>query len=208
MRREYNLRSLLPSGYRQLEYIYTPLNNSYTGPQYIDTSYIPSITTELELDYQDDSNMVGTNYMGVRSPNLAILTYGSARKIGAMVNGVSNIQAINWDKYRHYYKLNRYGFWVDGVKKTSINGSAFTTTKTVWIFQAHNNLGSMATDTYSKGYLYAAKIIDNGTVVRYYVPALRLLDSKPGLYDLCGSICPLTGTPFYINAGTGEFLYA
>lgn len=33
-------------------------------------------------------------------------------------------------------------------------------------------------------------------------------NSKPGLYDLLGSICPITGTPFYVNNGSGEFLYA
>lgn len=38
------------------------------------------------------------------------------------------------------------------------------------------------------------------------VPCYRRSDSKPGMYDLCGSICPLTNSPFYINAGSGEFL--
>ena len=39
-----------------------------------------------------------------------------------------------------------------------------------------------------------------------FVPCIRKSDNKPGLYDLCGSICPLTGNSFYINAGTGEFV--
>lgn len=49
-------------------------------------------------------------------------------------------------------------------------------------------------------------IHDNGTVIRDFVPKVRN-DGKPGMYDLCGSICPLTGTPFYINAGLHEFSY-
>ena len=48
----------------------------------------------------------------------------------------------------------------------------------------------------------------NGSLVRSLVPCIRLPDYKPGMYDACGSICPLTGTPFYINSGTGaDFKY-
>ncbi len=45
-----------------------------------------------------------------------------------------------------------------------------------------------------------------GTILRNYVPCTRKIDSKPGMYDLCGSICPLTETPFYVSAGVGEFI--
>lgn len=37
------------------------------------------------------------------------------------------------------------------------------------------------------------------------IPCYRKSDGVIGMYDLCGSICTLTGTPFYINAGTGTF---
>lgn len=45
-----------------------------------------------------------------------------------------------------------------------------------------------------------------GTPLRNLISCVRKSDGKPGMYDLCRSICPLTGTPFYINAGTGEFV--
>ena len=38
--------------------------------------------------------------------------------------------------------------------------------------------------------------------VRDLVPCYREIDGLFGFYDLCGSICPLTGTPLYINANT------
>lgn len=38
-------------------------------------------------------------------------------------------------------------------------------------------------------------------LVREFIPALRVSDSKPGLYDTVNSV-------FYTNAGSGEFLYA
>lgn len=46
---------------------------------------------------------------------------------------------------------------------------------------------------------------DGNKIMRDYVPCYRKSDGVIGIYDLCGSICPLTGTPFYINAGTGTF---
>lgn len=41
---------------------------------------------------------------------------------------------------------------------------------------------------------------DSGTVLGEYIPALRIADSKPGMYDLA------TGK-FFVNQGTGEFTY-
>lgn len=70
-------------------------------------------------------------------------------------------------------------------------------------------LHSWYDDTNNKGILYSLKIYDSTeTLVRDFIPVVRNSDGKPGLYDLCGSICPLTNTQFYINAGTGEFTYA
>ena len=51
-----------------------------------------------------------------------------------------------------------------------------------------------------KGKLYAISLTVSG-VTYTYTPALRTADSKPGLLDKVNNV-------FYINAGTGEFLYA
>jgi len=53
---------------------------------------------------------------------------------------------------------------------------------------------------------FLAKFYDGNVLMRHFVPCVRESDGKPGMYDLCGSICPLTDSPFYTNAGTGEFL--
>jgi len=45
-----------------------------------------------------------------------------------------------------------------------------------------------------------ANIYIDGTCYAF-IPALRIADIKPGLYDLVNN-------QFYTNAGTGEFLYA
>lgn len=52
-----------------------------------------------------------------------------------------------------------------------------------------------------------AELYENDNMIRKMVPCKRNSDSAIGMFDLCGSICPLTGTPFYTNAGTGSFTY-
>ena len=53
--------------------------------------------------------------------------------------------------------------------------------------------------------LKSFKAYNNNQTARLFIPCFRRSDNVIGLYDLCGSICPLTGTPFYINSGTGAF---
>lgn len=52
------------------------------------------------------------------------------------------------------------------------------------------------------GSVYFFKAWRAGDLLRDMIPVVRIADSKPGMYDLCGSICSLTDTPFYINSGT------
>lgn len=50
------------------------------------------------------------------------------------------------------------------------------------------------------GKVYSCKVSKDGVQLADYVPCYRKADSKPGMYDL------VTGN-FYVNQGTGEFLY-
>lgn len=69
---------------------------------------------------------------------------------------------------------------------------------TLQIYNDYRHLGSFG----SFG-LYSATIRNGGEPVRNYTPAVRVSDNAVGLYDLCGSTCRLTGTPFYVNANNG-----
>ena len=44
-----------------------------------------------------------------------------------------------------------------------------------------------------------------GKLVMDLVPCYRKTDNVIGMYDLCGNVCPLTDTAFFINAGSGTF---
>jgi hypothetical protein len=51
-----------------------------------------------------------------------------------------------------------------------------------------------------KGLLYKCEIFKNDILVHNLIPALRIADSKPGMYDLVSG-------QFFVNQGTGEFTY-
>ena len=49
-------------------------------------------------------------------------------------------------------------------------------------------------------------LTDAAETTRDLVPCYRKSDNVVGMYDLAGSICPLTDSPFYTNAGSSSFL--
>jgi hypothetical protein len=62
-------------------------------------------------------------------------------------------------------------------------------------------MGYNSTNNYkSKGLLYKCEIFKNDILVQNLIPALRIADSKPGMYDLVSG-------QFFVNQGTGEFTY-
>jgi len=48
--------------------------------------------------------------------------------------------------------------------------------------------------------IYSLDIIEDNILKRALRPCLRISDKKPGMYDLANDI-------FYINQGSGEFVY-
>ena len=48
--------------------------------------------------------------------------------------------------------------------------------------------------------LYSCKLYDGSTLIRDFIPAVRLSDGEAGLYDVVNDV-------FYTNAGTGKFTY-
>lgn len=79
----------------------------------------------------------------------------------------------------------------------------YTTGKNYGIFGRISNTGIIQSRP-CRFFLFQMEL--NNNKVRDFIPCIRKSDNKPGMYDLCKSICPLTGTPFYINAGTSEFV--
>lgn len=195
MRRDYNKSSggILPPGYAECEYLESK------GSQWINVGLTTSsdwntyeFVGEFARSGEPAGAAFGTHYWGMGSSGTTWWDFGG------------NIELYRTYKLRMFKQIKSYmeaylddEFKIRSTSRDWIN-SYFNTP--LHIFRLTNgNIG--------KWRCYSGNYIINSEIKRNFKPCIRLSDSKPGLYDLCGSICPLTGTPFYVNAGTGEFLY-
>lgn len=198
----------LPFGYEAVEYLES------TGTQYIDTNYAFQDDFTWEIDFEGMPS--NTTLFGGRTVN--IRTAVLFRQVGTR-NLYINIAQYNanttpfyfsvFDFRRHKIKAhtiqNVMSSWLDGIlvhDNISFTGNYISgVTQTIFADNIENTVSEF---TSSK--VFAMTMWQGGNTVRNFIPCIRKSESKPGLYDLCRSICPLTGTPFYINAGTGEFV--
>lgn len=204
MKREHNTDIELPSGYKRIEYIES------TGTQYIDTGYMVDNDSVKLTEVLHDAVMVKSSTNGANGKDLNGFFFWGMQSNGcpyAYCGSSTYKHGIATNNERHIYELS-------GVEKT------FSIDDNVVYRFANNTLtrGSniylCAVSGYSDGNYYMKEktfeliILKDGEIVYHGIPALRLSDNKPGLYDVCETVCPLTNTPFYVNKGTGEFLYA
>lgn len=184
----------LPDGFIELEY----LENS--GTQYIN---LP-ITWNEVMDFIVEAQVTSLN-----SPNRAVLGsstsasptacwgyYSGSIREWQWSTGVSPLKRITANiQLSHNQAGNVQG--ADGNIyihetgediKTALN--TFAPVNSVVLFRS-------GTDRYSLGRIFSLSF-NNGD--KNYIPALRVSDSKPGMYDLISG-------QFFTNQGTGEFTY-
>ena len=200
-------RSRLPEGYREVDYLES------TGHQWIDTRVIPSyaigddVYSQIEFQCLDLSRQqrISGVYNGFQPYfNQFFLNLTPSAILGVQVNtGVwCTYGEADTDWHTAGYDVRTKTANFDGTeyKYPSIWDSAEYSLP-LYLFARNNK---RVTDLPFTGRIRAFTYTD----IRSYIPCVRISDSKPGMYDLCGSICPLTGTPFYINAGAGaDFLW-
>lgn len=194
----------LPSGYTQIDYI------EGKGTQWINTGFCATggCITDFEFtptNYNDNvtvgsHNPSGNSGNGYNRNQVAFSSSSKVTFAKCSTYGKINFNSQLGTKYHVVFNTigqNRIG---------SINGATLVNqTSGTGVLAPVNNitfLHSWYDGSNNKGKLHSLKIYDSsGTLVRDFIPVVRDLDSKPGLYDLVG------GT-FYTNAGTGEFTYA
>ena len=211
MRREHNINDL----YEPLQYI-----QSVSG-QYIDTGVQAddSLTMKVKFIVQyASSNYSGVCFAGNNwntNDMIGFTVHNTGRYMKASRAGVPNINIYSYFNAGEECELEllRNNFIVRNLTRATQSNLSFTqnvitgVTRNIWICKGNTNNADMSNFTkfMFESVIFNSEVASNR---RNYVPMLRKLDSKPGLLDLEGSICSLTGTPFYINAGTGEFQYA
>ena len=193
----------LPSGYQEVEYIKTD------GKSWINTGVIGATGISGELEIYTISSADGC-YLGSRddsgSSRFYIPTIYSNRYDFAFGgdNLDGNVRLNEKVNIKTIYNGNTYDCYIDDVPvKTKLSG--FITHYPLFLFSA-NRYGSPNSYAPSETRCYVCILIDeNHSKLRELIPCFRKSDYVIGMYDICGSICPLTNTPFYINAGTGAF---
>lgn len=191
----------LPNTYQRLSYIET------TGTQYIDLGSVP-VKLKVVVDcaptsegYSND-NIIGVSnnsasYYRVQihriTDNYFRMYAGRAGSDGGGVN-MQNAVATNQRVTVTYEQQS-------GLQSLTVNGETVTLTKNTNT-ASHLYLSSYYSSSRSYGEykIYSCKVYKNDELSFNLIPALRLLDNVPGLYD------DASGT-FFTNAGSGEFIY-
>lgn len=187
----------LPFGYEAVEYLESD------GLQHIDACVYINNQSDITIDCCL-SAIGGSQSFGGVNPLMSFTTGGPQSSFGSNRFRYNNIQydmSTGSAFVRSKKRFMGNVVYVDDVIMHTFAESSFSSAYTFILFGRRiNSSGRIEEQSHMK--LWSCKI-DN---IRNFIPCVRKSDDKPGLYDLCKSICPLTGTPFYINAGTGEFV--
>lgn len=191
-----------PPEYQRVEYVVA------NGSQYIDLGFNPTNNLYCEIDAQITAGSVSTQQCLLAAYTTTArfaLKYGStnwAALYGTPVNQEYNTSiATGTLGTRRIYSFKNNTFaWGTEATWTPSTLETFTINQTTTFLANHTN------DGYSRqvtGTIYEAIISDaNANVSFHLVPAYRLADGVIGFYDLEGSICPDTNTPFWISSGS------
>ena len=186
--------SALPPGYAELEYVYADAG------QYIDTGIRPDGESKIVADVTYTGN-TGSN---VWQPLISASNGGNNNIYGVWIWPVSNVSkwSVAYNGVDHYSSCTvvantRYAIEATWGPKSAnrtmkINGTSYTLNKTsdksttavaqTMFLPARNRAGAVAEK--SKFKIYSFSIYKpQTTLVRKYIPAKRLSDEVPGLYD-------------------------
>lgn len=179
----------LPSGYTKLDYIES------SGAQYINTGFKPNQNTRCVIDIENLSSAQASFFGARASQTAASFTYFSLTATTGRSDYGSSKQSMSF--------TNTVGRYTVDQNKNVCTANGVTATGTANTFQLTNNLYLMAVNQAdaaiqnAKMKLYSAKIYDNGTLVRDFIPC-KNANGTIGLWDNVNSV-------FYANAGTGTF---
>ena len=198
----------LPSGYKKVEYLKS------TGTQYIDTKFIPSKDSKLEIELKFEGDFKASD------TNTAFFGVSDAESKFSMNFGGASSQydtLFCWCEARSKDSYKIYSLSINGEIRTNKNKIIFSSGKVTYANRSadmatkiSDNIDSLIifgarymSKIYSFNayymYLYSCKLYSGDILLRDLIPCLDS-DNKPCMYDT------VSKKTFY-NNGTGEFLY-
>lgn len=178
--------------YQQVEYIQS------TGTQYINTQYIPSSNTSIEIKASSSSTTNVCLYCargsGHTNTYTAFLLGGTSLRVD-YYNTTYSITTTTRERV-YIYKQNKNLVYVDDVLLKTMPEAEFSSGYNMYLMASHNEENGISNKGPIK--LYYCKIWDGETIVRDFIPCYRKSDNVVGLYDTVNDV-------FYTNAGIGVF---
>lgn len=184
----------LPIDYQEVEYIES------TGTQYIDTGFIPSSNTSIEIKVISTGNThtalyCARNAYSVKTYTAHLLNGNQLRvDYGSTMNTIANYSK----DVPHIYKQNKNLVYVDNQLVKTMENIEFTAQYNMFLFAAHTE-GTSIGNIGNTLKLYYCQIYDGDVLVRKFIPCYRKSNGEIGLYDTVNG-------KFYTNQGTGTFL--
>lgn len=198
--------SLLPKGYRPVPYIVS------VGGAYINLNLLHQDYPSFKGTFKKTTANVYTVF-GVEGSNSATCCYlassganwGTHNSVTAHYTsgyaGVYYLKMADW----HTFEITYGSATIDGSRK-DIAVYNFTPSNLSHILFGKNNKGVIEPSELAMGDFQAFTGLDNPTIARDLICCIRESDNEIGYYDMTNSVCPLTNTPFYCNAGSGYFI--
>lgn len=176
------IKKTVPAGYTELEYIQA------TGTQWINTGVTGHARWEFDIQFTNTTKRQLMGYWGSGDEYWGCQTDGKYGLFAGQTIGVAGGR----DTIVHDYQSGAASLWVQNQTHT-VDG---TTNIGSNQYQLFNIMGADYT-CYAK--LYRCKCIQDTTLIRDFVPAMRNSDGVIGLFDVVNNV-------FYTNAGSGYFL--
>ena len=184
-------------GYQRITYL------EASRQQWIDTGFVPTASTAVEMDFTTTDDNDNRAYFGAgwAKDYMLLVNTGYFR---FWANG-GNLLAFTANKHYRFATLpgeepnvvmydGETGALLGSATKSLENNKGYT----MLIFACHNDNGTGGFQP-SRYRLHSFKMTDDGTVVRDMVPVVRESDGEAGMYDLANGA-------FYGNSGSGVFI--
>ena len=181
---------IAPHSYTRLAYL------QYSGTQYIDMGFKATQNTKIEAKFHNEQSANSAVFGADKAWTQDSFGIWINDKIAVPVVGtVSGTIGISYSSAYDTFTLDKNTLKLNGGTIWTASGvSAFQTPTNVCL-GAVNRSGDVSEKFVGK--MYYCKIWDNGTLIRDFIPILRI-SGDVGMYDLVQH-------KFYGNAGTGTF---
>ena len=183
--------------YVKLDYIES------TGTQYIDTGYVPTPNTRIEMSYDASASakwIFGSRTAANNADSFGVFMNSDTQywvRIGENTDNsdhkLNDINVLG----RHKIYASSSNFIQDDSYSISFTQTNTTGTYSIYLGTI-NNAGTGVDNRMFIGKIYSIKIWNNTTLARNFIPCYRKSDDVVGLYDTINDT-------FYTNEGTGEF---